>query len=121
VRGWQKQSLHAGKNFAGSGACGPWLVTADEIADPAAMTLATRLNGETVQRASASDMVFPLAEVIAYVSAFTPLEPGDVIATGSPDGAGGSRTPQRFLRPGDRVEIEVSGVGILANTVGAAP
>ncbi|MCV2874542.1 fumarylacetoacetate hydrolase family protein [Defluviimonas sp. WL0050] len=120
VRGWQKHSVHAGKNFAGSGACGPWIVTADEIDVPEAMTVTTRLNGQVVQHAPATDMFFSIPEVIAYISHLTPIEPGDVIAMGSPDGSGGSRVPPRFLRDGDVLEIEVSGVGMLVNTVGAS-
>jgi 2-keto-4-pentenoate hydratase/2-oxohepta-3-ene-1,7-dioic acid hydratase in catechol pathway len=118
VRGWQKHSVHAGKNFAGSGACGPWIVTADEIDAPEAMTVTTRLNGQVVQHAPATDMFFSIPEAIAYVSHLTPIEPGDVIAMGSPDGSGGSRVPPRFLRDGDVLEIEVSGVGTLVNRVG---
>lgn len=118
VRGWQKHSVHAGKNFAGSGAVGPWMVTADEIDVPEAMTVTTRLNGQVVQHAPATDMFFSIPEVIAYVSHLTPIEPGDLIAMGSPDGSGGSRVPQRFLRDGDLLEIEVSGVGTLVNRVG---
>jgi 2-keto-4-pentenoate hydratase/2-oxohepta-3-ene-1,7-dioic acid hydratase in catechol pathway len=119
VRGWQKQSLHAGKNFTRSGACGPWMTTADEIPDPSAMTLTTRLNGETVQHTPASAMIFPIPQVIEYVSHITELSPGDLISTGSPEGSGGSRQPQRFLVAGDRLEIEVSGIGTLANRIGA--
>ncbi|MEM7344321.1 MAG: fumarylacetoacetate hydrolase family protein [Chloroflexota bacterium] len=118
VRGWQKHSVHAGKNFANSGACGPWLVTADEVADPAALTLTTRLNGEVVQDTVASAMIFSIPELIAYISHTIDLRPGDLIATGSPEGSGGSRQSQRFLRRGDRLEIEVSGVGKLQNRVG---
>ncbi|MEM9776671.1 MAG: fumarylacetoacetate hydrolase family protein [Chloroflexota bacterium] len=118
VRGWQKHSVHAGKNFANSGACGPWLVTADEIDDPFEMTLQTRLNGELVQDTVASEMVFSIPELIAYISHTIDLRPGDLIATGSPEGSGGSRIPQRFLRPGDELEISVSGVGTLKNRVG---
>jgi len=119
VRGWQKQSLHAGKNFARSGACGPWMSTADEIPDPSAMILTTRLNGETVQHTPASAMIFPIPQVIEYVSHITELSPGDLISTGSPEGSGGSRQPQRFLVAGDRLEIEVAGIGTLANRIGA--
>ena len=119
VRGWQKHSVHAGKNFANSGACGPWMVTADEIADPSAMTLITRLNGEIVQNTTASEMIFSIPELIAYISHTIDLRPGDLIATGSPEGSGGSRQPQRFLRIGDTLDIEVSGVGVLHNRVGA--
>ncbi len=118
VRGWQKHSVHSGKNFANSGACGPWLVTADEIIDLPSMQLSTRLNGNTVQDTTAAEMVFSISEVIAYISHTIDIRPGDMIATGSPEGAGGSRTPPRFLRKDDRLEIEVSGVGILRNSVG---
>ncbi len=120
VRGWQKHSVHAGKNFANSGACGPWMVTADEIADPSAMTLTTRLNGEIVQNTTAAKMIFSIPELIAYISHTIDLRPGDLIATGSPEGSGGSRQPQRFLRIGDTLDIEVSGVGVLHNRVGVS-
>lgn len=120
VRGWQAHSVHAGKNFHRSGACGPYLTTADDVPDPEALELVTRLNGETVQRVRASEMIFPIGAVIAYVSTIHPLEPGDVIATGSPEGSGASRTPPRFLRQGDALEISVSGLGALANPVGGA-
>jgi len=118
VRGWQKHSLHAGKNFANSGACGPWMVTADEIEDPFAMTLKTRLNGDEVQNTSAAKMIFQIPQLIAYISHTIELRTGDIISTGSPEGSGGSRQPQRFLRAGDILEIEVSGVGVLQNQVG---
>lgn len=117
VRGWQKHSVHAGKNFANSGGCGPWMVTADEIDNPFGMTLQTRLNGALVQNTVASEMVFSIPEVIAYVSHTIDLRPGDLIATGSPEGSGGSRKPQRFLRRGDELEISLSGVGSLKNRV----
>ena len=120
VRAWQKHSVHAGKNFAGSGACGPWMTTADEIDAPEAMTVTTRLNGLAVQHESASEIYFAIKDVIVSVPHLTPIEPGDIIATGSPDGSGGSRVPPRFLSSGDLVEIEVSGVGTLANQVGRA-
>ena len=117
VRAWQKHSIHAGKNFERSGSWGPWITTADEIADPQALELSTRLNGDLVQNALAAEMIYTIAEQIAYASQITTLEPGDVIATGSPDGTGGSRTPRRFLRAGDRLEVSVSGVGTLVNDV----
>lgn len=119
VRGWQRHSVHAGKNFTRSGACGPWMTTADEIADPFAMTLTTRLNGNQVQHTAAGAMIFPIPRIIEYVSTITDLRPGDLIATGSPEGAGASQTPPRFLRDGDVLEIEVSGVGVLSNPVKA--
>jgi 2-keto-4-pentenoate hydratase/2-oxohepta-3-ene-1,7-dioic acid hydratase in catechol pathway len=118
VRGWQKHSVHNGKNFANSGACGPWMVTSNEIEDPFAMTLKTRLNGEEVQITSAAEMIFPIPELIAYISHTIDLRPGDIISTGSPEGSGGSRQPPRFLRAGDILEMEVSGVGVLQNSVG---
>jgi len=117
VRGWQKHSLHAGKNFARSGGCGPWIVTADEIEDASRMTLTTVVNGETRQQTDVASMIFPPDELVSYISHFTPLAPGDMIATGSPEGAGGSYSPPRFLKAGDTVEISVSGVGTLRNTV----
>ncbi len=118
VRGWQKHSLHAGKNFARSGGCGPWIVTADEIEDFGKMKLTTRVNGEIRQQTDVASMIFPLDELIAYISHITPLNPGDLIATGSPEGAGGSFTPPKFLKSGDAIEIAVSGVGTLKNVVG---
>ena len=119
VRGWQKQSLHAGKNFARSGGCGPWIVTADEVGDLGTMALTTRVNGELRQQTDVRQMIFQPDELIAYISHFTPLHPGDLIATGTPEGAGGSFSPPRFLRAGDLVEIAVSGVGTLRNRVQA--
>jgi len=118
VRDWQKHSIHAGKNFANSGSCGPWMVTADEIDDPVSMQLTTHLNGEEVQNTTVSKMVFSIPELIAYISHTIDLRPGDVIATGSPEGAGGSRVPPRFLRSGDQLDFIVSGIGVLSNRVG---
>ena len=119
VRDWQRHSVYAGKNFERSGACGPWITTTDAVPDWSALRLTARLNGEVVQDALAAEMIFGLPDQIAYVSQLMTLLPGDVIATGSPDGTGGSRTPKRFLRAGDRLDITVSGVGTLSNTVGA--
>ena len=119
VRGWQKHSLHAGKNFANSGGCGPWIVTADSINTVSAMTVSTHVNGELRQHTDVSQMIFGLDALIAYISHFTPLHPGDLIATGTPEGAGGSFSPTRFLKAGDVVEIAVSGVGTLSNRVQA--
>ena len=118
VREWQNHSVHTGKNFANSGACGPWMATADEIEDPFAITLKTRLNGEEVQNTSAAEMIFSIPELIAYISHTIDLRAGDIISTGSPEGSGGSRQPPRFLRAGDTLDIEVSGVGVLQNRVG---
>ena len=118
VRGWMKHSIHAGKNFHASGSWGPWIVTQDQAGNICDMRLETRVNGTLMQTALGSEMIFDLPEMIAYISDLLPLIPGDVIATGSPDGTGGSRTPPAFLHPGDTVSVLVSGVGALQNTVG---
>lgn len=117
VRGWQKHSIHAGKNFFASGSWGPWLTTADEAGPVEQMALVTRVNGTVMQQATGRDMIHPLPKLIAYLSHITQLNPGDVIATGSPDGTGGSRTPPAFLKPGDVIEVEVASIGTLRNHV----
>jgi 2-keto-4-pentenoate hydratase/2-oxohepta-3-ene-1,7-dioic acid hydratase in catechol pathway len=117
VRDFQKHSVTAGKNFPHTGPLGPWLVTADEIPDPAALTLVTRLNGREMQRTSTGDMILSVPELIAYISGFTPLSPGDVIATGTPEGVAHARKPPPWMVPGDVVEVEISGIGILRNPV----
>jgi 2-keto-4-pentenoate hydratase/2-oxohepta-3-ene-1,7-dioic acid hydratase in catechol pathway len=123
IRDWQHHThqFTPGKNFPNTGAFGPWLVTADEIPDPSQLVLTTRLNGRTVQSARTADMIFSVAEIIAYVSAFTPLSAGDVIATGTPGGVGVKRTPPLFMQPGDTVEVEISHIGTLRNPVVAEP
>lgn len=110
-------SLDAGKNFIGTGPCGPWLVTRDEIADPAKLDLKTRLNGKELQNGNSSDLIFDIPTLIAYISSFTPLVPGDIISTGTPQGVGFTRKPPIWLKPGDVVEIEVEGIGVLRNPV----
>ena len=119
VRDWQRHSTQftPGKNFYRSGAFGPWLVTADEIPDPKALQLQTRVNGEVKQAIGMERMIFDIPWLISYFSTFTPLCPGDVIATGTPSGFGSSRKPPEFLRSGDRVEVEITQVGTLRNTV----
>ena len=117
VRDYQKHSFTAGKNFDSSGACGPWLVPASQIPDPQNLMLTTRLNGQVVQHESTGAMIYSVAKIIAYISIFTHLEPGDVIATGTPAGVGAGRTPPLWMKPGDRIEVEISQVGVLANTV----
>lgn len=120
VRDWQfGHSLAAGKNFPATGGFGPALVTADEVGDPAALCVATWLNGAEVQRAPLTDMIHSVPRIIAYVSSFTSLNPGDVIATGTPAGVGFARTPPLWMRPGDVVEVEVEGVGRLRHEVEA--
>lgn len=119
VRDWQKHNIQftPGKNFPGTGAFGPWLVTPDEVGDVATQRVVTRLNGEVVQDQPVSDMIWPVDEIIAYISAFTPLSPGDVIATGTPGGVGAKRTPPLWMKPGDKVEIDIGTVGTLINRV----
>jgi 2-keto-4-pentenoate hydratase/2-oxohepta-3-ene-1,7-dioic acid hydratase in catechol pathway len=119
VRDFQKHSVWAGKNFARSGAVGPWLATEDEVGDPAELTLVTRLNGKEVQRSGVGRMFFGLPHILSYISAITPLLPGDVIATGSPEGSGAQRQPPRWLKSGDLVEVEIGKVGLLSNRVAA--
>jgi len=119
VRDWQEHSTHftAGKNFLGSGACGPWIVTADEIPDPTRLTLETRVNGKAWQRAPVSDLVFSVPYLVSYCSTFTELLPGDIIATGTPSGVGAWRKPAYWLKDGDEVEVEIPAIGILRNRV----
>ncbi|PZQ00596.1 MAG: 5-carboxymethyl-2-hydroxymuconate isomerase [Variovorax paradoxus] len=119
VRDWQLHTSQwaPGKNFWRTGGFGPWLVTADEIAPDQQMTLVTRLNGQEMQRATTDMMIHSIPRQIAYISAFIPLEPGDVIVTGTPGGVGNKRTPPVFMRPGDVVEIEVDAIGVLRNGI----
>ena len=119
LRDYQKHSFTAGKNFDSSGACGPWLVPAREIANPQNLTLQTRINGKVMQDASTAEMIFSVADLISYISAFTHLEPGDVLATGTPAGVGAGRTPPIWLAPGDHIDIEIEGIGVLSNPVKA--
>lgn len=119
VRDWQKHSVTAGKNFDRSSSFGPWIVTRDEVADPHALDLTTRLNGDVVQQANTGQLAWSVAYLVHYCSTFTMLQTGDVISTGTPGGVGSKRTPPLWLRPGDVLAVEVSGVGILSNTVAA--
>lgn len=118
VRDWQLHSTQAtaGKNWHHSGAVGPWLTTTDEVGD-GPLRVTTRLNGAVVQDDTTDRLTFSFAELVAYVSTFTPLRPGDLIATGTPPGIGLRQDPPRFLRPGDDLEVEVSGVGVLRHGV----
>jgi 2-keto-4-pentenoate hydratase/2-oxohepta-3-ene-1,7-dioic acid hydratase in catechol pathway len=117
VRDYQKRCISAGKNFSSSGSCGPFLVTADEIADPVRLTVTTTLNGEQVQHAGLHLLIHPLEKIISYLSTIIELRPGDVIATGSPSGVGQGRTPPLWMKAGDRLAVEVSGVGRLEHAV----
>lgn len=119
IRDWQKHSMQftPGKNFNGTGAFGPWLVLRGEIADGQELTVETRLNGAVMQHATTAMMIFPIPRLIEYISTFTSLDPGDVIVTGTPGGVGARRQPPVWMKAGDRVEVEVSGIGVLINTV----
>lgn len=100
-----------GKSAPTYGPVGPWLVTRDEVPDPQALDVELVLNGETVQSSNTSDMIFTVRQIVSYMSQFMKLVPGDIIATGTPEGVGMGMKPQRFLKPGDRMEIEVKGLG----------
>lgn len=111
------QNVTPGKNFEGSGAFGPWLVTTDEVGDPTELVLTHRLNGEVLQQGPVTDMAFSIPELIAYISTFTTLLPGDVISSGSPGGIRNRRQANIYVQAGDMVEMEISRVGVLKNTV----
>ena len=117
VRDFQKHSVTAGKNFPATGPLGPWMVTTDVIPDPQALTLTTRLNGAVVQQDTTDHMIFDVATIIEYLSTVTWLEPGDIIATGTPDGVGLGRKPPLWMKAGDKVEVEISGIGTLSVNV----
>ena len=119
VRDWQKHNIQftPGKNFPATGAFGPALVTPDEVADLGAQRVVTRLNGQVVQDQPVSDLIWGIPEIIAYVSIFTPLSPGDVIATGTPGGVGAKRRPPLWMKPGDLVEVEIGELGTLSNRI----
>ena len=121
VRDYQRhsQQFTPGKNFHASGAFGPWLVTADELPDPRKLTLTTRLNGTVMQHESVGELCFDVPQLIEYCSTFAQLEPGDVIVTGTPGGVGAGRKPPVWMKPGDTVEVEISGIGTLRNPVAA--
>ena len=122
LRDWvrhAKFNVTQGKNFVHSGSIGPWMVTRDEFTDQQFenMRLTTRVNGEVRQNDSTARMMFPFKYILSYLSRFYQLKPGDVIATGTPNGAGARFDPPRYLAPGDVVEVEVEGVGLLSNGV----
>jgi 2-keto-4-pentenoate hydratase/2-oxohepta-3-ene-1,7-dioic acid hydratase in catechol pathway len=107
----------AGKTVDGSTPWGPAIVTLDEIGDPQSLELVTRVNGAELQHSNTRHQIFPIARIVSYLSSFLTLEPGDVIATGTPQGIGAKRTPPIWLKPGDIVEIDVERVGVLSNRV----
>ena len=120
VRDWLRHSkfnVTPGKNFERSGSLGPWLVTADELAPGAELHLMTRVNGELRQDDTTANLIFPFARLIEYLSSFMRLTPGDLIATGTPTGAGARFDPPKYLRGGDTVEVHVPEIGTLRNVV----
>jgi 2-keto-4-pentenoate hydratase/2-oxohepta-3-ene-1,7-dioic acid hydratase in catechol pathway len=124
VRDYQRRTHQwtPGKNFDGTGAIGPVIVTADELPPGAAgLRIACRLNGVTVQEASTAEMMVPVALAVSLISEFMTLEPGDVIAMGTPQGVGHARTPPLWMKPGDTVEVEIERIGVLRNPIAAEP
>jgi len=119
IRDWQRHTTQfaPGKNFYKSGAFGPYLITPDEVGDITSKQLITRLNGEVMQDAPINDLLFDIPTLIEYCSTFTQLEPGDAIVTGTTGGVGYARTPPVWMKPGDNIEIEVTGVGVLRNSI----
>ncbi|MGH2626146.1 MAG: fumarylacetoacetate hydrolase family protein [Anaerolineales bacterium] len=120
VRDFQRKTTQwtPGKNFDATGPLGPWVVTADELPPGASgLRIATRVNGETMQDSNTSDMIFPTAKIIALLSEFMTLEPGDLIATGTPSGVAHARKPPAWMKAGDRVEVELEGIGVLSNPI----
>ena len=119
VRDWQNHTHQytPGKNFMTTGPFGPYLVTPDEVGEIGPQTIQTRLNGEVVQSSSLDHMIFSIPVTLAYLSTFTELEPGDIIAMGTPGGVGAKRTPPLWMKPGDVVEVEIEKVGLLRSRV----
>ncbi|WP_075083015.1 fumarylacetoacetate hydrolase family protein [Mariniblastus fucicola] len=121
ARDWQKEKPGGqwllGKTFDSFAPLGPCIVTADSIPDPHQLEISLRLNGETMQHSNTSHLIFPIDFLIAHLSQFVTLEPGDLIFTGTPSGVGAGRNPAMFLKPGDRLEVEIEGIGTLSNQV----
>jgi len=123
IRDWQRHTTQftPGKNFPRTGPLGPWMVTKDEIPDPHNLAIRTRLNGQVMQEASTSQLIFRIPELIEYISSFTEVAPGDLIATGTPSGVGFARKPPVFMKAGDVVEVEIEGIGVLKTRLEAEP
>ncbi|MGA8816248.1 MAG: fumarylacetoacetate hydrolase family protein [Xanthobacteraceae bacterium] len=117
VRDYQKFSVTSGKNWPGTGPLGPWLVTTDEIPDPGRLTLTTRLNGVQVQHSGTDKLIYSIPQIVSFCSDFTALSPGDIIATGTPEGVGHGRKPPLWMKPGDALEVEITGIGALRATI----
>ena len=114
---FKDNQITIGKNLAGYAPIGPCIVTADELTRPDDVALKTRLNGRTLQDGSTSDWLFSLPQLISFLSGFMPLEPGDIVTTGTPAGVGAFQNPQIFMKAGDVVEIEAAGIGILRTPI----
>ena len=110
-----------GKSFPTFCPIGPWVATADEIADPHSLDLRLTIDGEVMQQANTRDLIFDIPAVLGYISSIVALEPGDIVSTGTPPGVGLGRTPQRWMRPGEEIAIDISGIGRLVNRTVAAP
>jgi len=123
VRDWQRRSatMTLGKSFNTTGPIGPWIVTDDEVPDPLALTLRMRVNGEVRQEARTGEMIYSIYEQIAYLSTVMTLEPGDILATGTPSGVGAAMDPPSFLKIGDVMRVEIDGIGHIENRVIAEP
>ena len=119
IRDFQRHTSQflPGKNFDRSGSFGPWLVTPDEVGDVNELQLTTRLNGQVMQQTKLDDLLFGVEALIAYVSQIWEIRPGDVIATGTTGGVGAARDPQLWMKPGDRIEVEIDRLGVLANPI----
>ncbi|MEE2999474.1 MAG: fumarylacetoacetate hydrolase family protein [Pseudomonadota bacterium] len=119
IRDWQRHTIQfcPGKNFEGTGPLGPWMVTPDEFGDPYTQSLTTRLNGEQVQHTSIADMDHKIDKQIEYLSTIHTLRPGDIISTGTPGGVGARREPQLWMKPGDIISVEITGLGKIENEI----
>ena len=117
VRDFQRRNIFQGKNFWRSGALGPCMVTRDAAPPWPETRLETRLNGMTMQSATVSDLIHDVPTLVSYYSRFIEMQPGDVIATGTAGGVGHSRNPEVYMRPGDAIEVEITGIGTLRNVV----
>jgi len=106
-----------GKTFDTFAPMGPWIVTADEIADPHSLDIQLEINGEILQNSNTRELIFKIPELIAFLSSVFTLEPGDIVSTGTPAGVGVARNPQRFLHPGEEVTVRIPGIGELVNPV----
>jgi 2-keto-4-pentenoate hydratase/2-oxohepta-3-ene-1,7-dioic acid hydratase in catechol pathway len=122
ARDWQKnkpaKQWLLGKSFDTFAPLGPMIVTKDEVADPGRLPISLKLNGETMQSSNTDQLIFSIPQLIAYISQVATLKPGDLIFTGTPSGVGMARTPPVWLKKGDRVEVEIGGIGVLRNSVG---